>query len=315
MACASIIRTGCTIRWGISPRLQEAGLRRVARAGGGLYLLVEKILASFERLPRSWPVHGTTGYNFANIVNGLFVDARAKSRLDRIYRSFIIDYVEWAEVATESAAAGAADGLAAELNVLANQLARIAQADRHTRDFTLSNLRQALMEVIARFPVYRTYVGPRPRTMTGATSTGPSRRARRHSSLDDIPLFEFINAMLLAEAPLVGARAAGRCARVRAQVPAGYRAGDGQGRRGHRAVSLHATGVAERSGRRSRRTSGPASGSSMPTRSNRARNWPHEMLGTSTHDTKRSEDVRVRISVLSGDAVGVATSACSAGVA
>src|SRR6185312_7251694 len=126
--------------------------------GRGLSLLVATITASFEPLPPSWPVHGTTGYNFANVVNGLFVDSRAKGRLDRAYQSFIIDYVEWPDVAYDSKGLVLRTALASELNVLANQLARIAQADRHTRDFTLTNLRQALTDVIAAFPVYRTYV-------------------------------------------------------------------------------------------------------------------------------------------------------------
>ena len=157
-------------------RLPAAGPPSVEEEPGlALYLLVEKITAGFERLPQSWPVHGTTGYNFTNVVNGLFVDSRAKSRLDRAYGSFIVDYVEWPDVAYDSQVVVLRKALAAELNVLANQLARIAQADRHTRDFTLSNLRHALTEVIARFPVYRTYVTDTASEDDGATSTGRSR--------------------------------------------------------------------------------------------------------------------------------------------
>src|SRR5262249_15384022 len=164
-----------------------------------LYLLVEKITASFERLPTSWEVHGTTGYNFANVVNGLFVESRAKARLDRVYRTFIGDYLEWPDTAYDSKVLVLRTSLAAELNVLANQLARIAQTDRHTRDFTLTNLRQALTDVIAVFPVYRTYV-------TDSASEEDRRyiewaiaRARSRSSSTNIPLLDFVRSMLLAD--------------------------------------------------------------------------------------------------------------------
>jgi malto-oligosyltrehalose synthase len=265
--------------------------------GPALYLLVEKITASFERLPQSWPVHGTTGYNFTNVVNGLFVDSRAKARLDRAYQSFIIDYVEWPEVAYESKGLVLRTGLASELNVLANQLARIAQADRHTRDFTLSNLRHALTEVIARFPVYRTYV-------TDTASEDDKRyidwaigRARRRASSTDIPLLDFVRSMMLADTTDVDApihAQVGAFARKFQQVTAPVTAKgveDTALYRFTRLASLNEVGGEPDSfGVSARQFHSDAQ--------HRARHWPHEMLGTSTHDTKRAEDVRARINVL-----------------
>ena len=189
--------------------------------------------------------------------------------------------------------------LAAELNVLANQLARIAQADRHTRDFTLSKLRQALTEVIACFPVYRTYVtDARLRRRSRATSSGRSRPRTRRSSSTDIRCSISFASMLLADA---ADRRDAMHAQVRAfamQVPAGDGAGHGERRGGHRALSLHRLaslnevgGEPESFGTSVRQFHADAQ--------HRARNWPHEMLATSTHDTKRSEDVRARINVLS----------------
>ena len=164
-----------------------------------IYLLVEKILASFEKLPQSWPVHGTTGYNFTSVVNGVFVDARAKTHLDRVYRAFIGDYLDWADTAYDSKVMVLRTSLAAELNVLANQLTHIAQADRHTRDFTLSNLRQALIEVIAAFPVYRTYVTDVPSDEDRRYIDWALARARSRSSSTNLPLLQFVRSMLLAD--------------------------------------------------------------------------------------------------------------------
>jgi (1->4)-alpha-D-glucan 1-alpha-D-glucosylmutase len=279
-------------------RLPAAGPPEVEEEPGrGLYLLVEKITAGFERLPPNWPVHGTTGYNFANMVNGVFVDARAKGRLDRAYQSFIIDYVEWQDVAYDSKGLVLRTALASELNVLANQLARIAEADRHTRDFTLSNLRHALTEVIARFPVYRTYV-------TDTASDDDKRyidwaiaRARRQASSTDIPLLDFVRSMLLADTtdvePAMHAQVRA-FARKFQQVTAPVTAKgveDTALYRFTRLASLNEVGGEPDS-----------FGSSVrqfhTDAQHRARQWPHEMLATSTHDTKRAEDVRARINVL-----------------
>ncbi|MEP7242241.1 MAG: malto-oligosyltrehalose synthase [Gammaproteobacteria bacterium] len=263
-----------------------------------IYLLVEKITASFERLPQTWQVHGTTGYNFTNVINGLLVDSRAKSRLDRIYQSFIIDYVEWADVAYDSKVLVLRTSLASELNVLANQLARIAQADRHTRDFTMSNLRHALTEVIACFPVYRTYV-------TDTASDDDKRyidwaiaRARRRSSSTDVPLLNFVRSMLLADTSAIAApmhaqvRAfAGKFQQVTAPVTA-KGVEDTALYRFTRLASLNEVGGEPGSfGFSVRQFHADAQ--------HRAKNWPHEMLATSTHDTKRAEDARARMSVLS----------------
>jgi (1->4)-alpha-D-glucan 1-alpha-D-glucosylmutase len=270
----------------------EQYFRRLQDRAGPLYVLVEKILAGFERLPKSWPVHGTTGYNFTNVVNGLFVDSRAKSRLDRIYRNFIVDYVEWADTAYDSKILILRYALAAELNVLANQLARIAQADRRTRDFTLSTLRRTITEVIACFPVYRTYVA-------GGASDEDCRYidwalsvAKRRGSTTDPALFAFIRSALLAESDDPAVRAfAMKFQQVTAPVTA-KGVEDTALYRFNRLASLNEVGGEPESFGVSVRAF------HLDSR-HRAENWPHEMLATSTHDTKRSEDVRARIDVLS----------------
>jgi (1->4)-alpha-D-glucan 1-alpha-D-glucosylmutase len=184
------------------------------------------------------------------------------------------------------------------LNVLSNQLARIAENDRHTRDFTLSNLRHALTEVIACFPVYRTYV-------TDAASEDDKRyidwavgRARRRSSSTDIPLLDFVRSMLLADTSAVAEalhEQVGAFARKFQQVTAPVTAKgveDTALYRFTRLASLNEVGGEPESfGVSVRQFHSDAQ--------HRVRYWPHEMLATSTHDTKRSEDVRARMDVLS----------------
>ena len=123
-------------------------------------MVIEKILTGSERLPNEWPVCGTTGYDFSNLVNGLYVDPAAVARFDSLYRSFTGDEASYDDLAYRCRKLIVRVALASELNVLANQLTRIALSKRHTCDFTLNSLRDALTEVVANFPVYRTYVTP-----------------------------------------------------------------------------------------------------------------------------------------------------------
>jgi (1->4)-alpha-D-glucan 1-alpha-D-glucosylmutase len=146
-------------------RLQEA-------CGKPIYLVVEKIVAPFENLPEDWAVHGTTGYRFANVVNGLFIDTAAESRLTRTYHSFIGDDMPFGEVARLAKRLILRAALASELTVLTARLARIARADRNTRDFTFTTLRAGLAEVIAAFPCIAPTSTTRCMPTTGASSSG-----------------------------------------------------------------------------------------------------------------------------------------------
>ncbi len=218
-----------------------------------------------------------------------------------MYRGFIGDYVEWPDTAYDSKVLILRTSLAAELNVLANQLARIAQTDRHTRDFTLTNLRQVLTEVIAAFPVYRTYV-------TDSASDEDRRyiewaigRARSRSSSTNIQLLDFVRSMLLVDWPISRPwpnRCASRCARLRGSSSRSTAPVTAKGvedtalYRFTRLSSLNEVGgEPENFGTTVRQFHADAQ--------NRIKNWPHEMLGTSTHDTKRAEDVRARLNVVS----------------
>ncbi|MHB8815293.1 MAG: malto-oligosyltrehalose synthase [Steroidobacteraceae bacterium] len=282
-------------------RRLAAGIAQATAAAGAshsVYLVAEKITASFERLPADWPLHGETGYHFANVVNRLLVNTASKGRMGRIYRSFVGEPRQWSDIAYECQHRVLRKSLASELTTAANLLARIAHGDRQTRDFTLASLWRALAEVIACFPVYRTYV-------TDAVSETDRRyidwaiaAARRRGSSIELPVFDFVRSALLLELPAQSESARARMRRFTMkfqQITAPITAKgieDTALYRFNLLVSLNEVGGEP-----------DLYGSSVSAfhtdAQYRARHWPHEMLTTSTHDTKRSEDVRARISVLS----------------
>ncbi|HXU42035.1 MAG TPA: malto-oligosyltrehalose synthase [Burkholderiales bacterium] len=275
---------------------------------GGLFkrpwVLVEKILAGHETLPAEWAVHGTTGYRFANLLTGVFIDRAAESRFDRIYQSFTGDRRTFAEHSRDGRILIMGSTLFAELSMLAERLARIADGNRATRDYTASGLRKALLEIAARFPVYRTYVGKR-----GVSDTDRRhiewavRAARRASRIADPSVFDFVQSVLtLDAAPPRGPRRrrmlefAMRFQQFTAPVVA---KGDEDTAfyRYARLSALNEVG-------NDPREFGVTLEDFHAANERRARDWPWTMLGTSTHDTKRSEDVRARLGVLSELAPG-----------
>lgn len=264
------------------------------------YLVIEKILAEYERLPPDWPVHGTTGYRFVNVVNGLFVDGSADVKLERIYSRFTGERVKLDDLIYASKKLIMKIALSSELNVLANQLSRIALASRHTCDFTVNGLRQALAEITACFPVYRTYI-------TGLGLSDQDRRyidwavavAKRRSAAGDVTIFDFVRSVLTLDIARERSedfrQAVLACAMKMQQFTAPVTAKgieDTAYYRYNRLVSLNEVGGDPR-------TFGFAPNAFHGANQDRARYWPHTMLATSTHDTKRAEDVRARIDVLS----------------
>ncbi|HSK08584.1 MAG TPA: malto-oligosyltrehalose synthase, partial [Vicinamibacterales bacterium] len=135
-------------------------LQRLASDPGraALHVLAEKILSDDEALPADWPIAGTTGYAFANDVTGLQVDPRGERPLRQVYGRFTGFTVPFGEVVYRSKKLITRTSLASELNVLAHSLNLISEANRRSRDFTLESLRGVLQEVVACFPVYRTYI-------------------------------------------------------------------------------------------------------------------------------------------------------------
>jgi malto-oligosyltrehalose synthase len=284
---------------GYFERLTRRVAQVTARTGPRpLYLVVEKITASFERLPPQWPVHGETGYHFANVVHRLLIDPAARNRMDRVYRRVVGEPLRWSDVAYECQHVVLRKSLYSELNTVANLLARIAQDDRRTRDFTFNSLRQALAEVVSCFPVYRTYVNESVSQSDRRYIEWAIAAARRRGSATEAPVFDFVRDALLLELPAPTERARGLARRFvmkfqQVTAPATAKGlEDTAFYRYNRLVSLNEVGGEPD-------TFGASVRAFHADAQYRARHWPHEMLTTSTHDTKRSEDVRARISVLS----------------
>ncbi len=288
-------------------RLQQRYRERVAlrRPGAtepphGIFVTLEKILAPHERLRDTWPVHGTTGYRFANAVNGLFVDRRAKGRVDRAWRAFAGDEAGTADRDTyRGKRATMEQALASELALITGRALRLARADRRTRDFTFNTLRVAIREIVAHFPVYRTYVdaqGPSPQDRRYVDWAVARARIRSRSS--DPQVFDFLHDAFLGTAPegsddakAVYLEFAMRAQQFTAPVAA-KGAEDTALYTFNRLVSVNEVGGDPEQ-------FGLSVAAFHRLNADRASLWPHAMLATSTHDNKRSEDVRARIDVIS----------------
>ena len=265
-----------------------------------LYVLVEKILAMEEELPRDWPVHGTSGYDFLIHLNNLFVDPSGREEMTRVYEHFVDDSTPFQEIVYEKKKLILGISLASELNMLAHQLDRFAQRHRTTRDFTLNALRDALREVIACYPVYRPYVSDEGVSETDVRHTEQAVNAAiERNPKTEASIFHFIRDTLLQkdrdgyteedrEARL---RPAGKFQQLTAPATAkGIE--DTAFYVYNRLISLNEVGGE------------PGHFGSTPDDlhryfEERQRHWPHALSALSTHDTKRSEDVRARINVLS----------------
>ncbi|GLS43657.1 malto-oligosyltrehalose synthase [Methylobacterium brachythecii] len=274
-----------------------------AAVGPGFFVVVEKILEPGERL-RPWPVAGTTGYDALNQLDGLFVDQALKPRIQKFY--------QWATGVDEpykfqlrgAKAEILETSFASELEVLTGDLKAIADADRRTRDFSLNAIRRALIEIVARFPTYRSYLPPDldesdvdQEDIQLVEQT--VRKAKRWSVLPDRSVHDFAADALLGRIDTTGRGPEPRVIlrfRRRFQQLTGpvmaksledtlfYRfsellalneVGGDPGEYGIEIPHFHALQAA------------------------RARDWPNAMITTATHDTKRGEDARSRLLVLS----------------
>ena len=267
----------------------------------GAYVVVEKILAHHEGLREDWPIAGTTGYEFLNRLNGLFVDSSAEDGLDRIYRRFIGEVPNFEELVYASKKQAMDLELASELRVLANQFERLAETSWLTRDHTLVGLRQALREVVASFPVYRTYVDRRgAETEDRRDIDWAISHARKHSQRVDKTVFDFLHGVLTTDSaagrdsPYKG-KEVQRLAMKFQQYSGPVMAKgveDTTFYRYHRLASLNEVGGEPDN-------FGVSVAAFHHQNQDQARRWPCGMLSSATHDTKRGEDVRARINVIS----------------
>jgi len=135
-------------------------LARLRGEAGNLYLTVEKILGVDEELPADWPVEGTTGYDYLNVLNGIFCAGEQRRRFSQTYERFTGLETSWPALMTEKKRLIIGKYMAGDIESLAYLLKRVSSRDRHAADVTLYGLKRALVEVLAFFPVYRSYVSP-----------------------------------------------------------------------------------------------------------------------------------------------------------
>ncbi len=267
-----------------------------------LYVVAEKILSPGEAIPESWAVHGTTGYDALAALNGLFVDGRNESAFTDLYCEFIGRRTDFHGLTTDTREMILRVSMASELNALAHGLDRLSERNRHYRDFTLNGLTVAIRELLASLPAYRTY-------LTDLT-TGPTEQdiawieaaveqAKQRNPRTAASLFDFFGDLLLLRniddfpeaerGEVLGfimkfQQLSGPVMAKGVEDTAYYTY--------HRLTSLNEVGGE------------PARFGTTPTEFHdanrrRAERWPHSMLTLSTHDTKRSADVRARLNGLS----------------
>ena len=158
--------------------------------GKGIYLLGEKILSGDESLREDWPIHGTTGYDFTTHVTQLLVDPSAEASFSETYRKFINRHVNFPALVYEKKRQTMTLSLANDINVLGFILNRLSERNRLYRDFTLNALTTTVREVIACFPVYRTYLfhgqqpGATDRAVVNRAVTLAKRRNAGHGRVD-----------------------------------------------------------------------------------------------------------------------------------
>ncbi len=295
-------------------QIGAACARQIASAAGGtgvsaeellcrpLYVVVEKILSRGEPLPAVWPCDGTTGYDFANSVTGLFVDPAAESAFDEIFATVQGEPIHYRKLVANCKKLLMLVAFPGDINELGDLLKQIASRSRWHQDFTLNGLTFAVREVIAALPRYRTY------RICDSGAIDPGDRAAIEAAIDEAirqnrrtarAIFEFIRDLLLLEHPerlspedhelwcrflMTFQQTTGPVMAKGVEDTAFYLY--------NRLVSLNEVG------------GNPDVFGTPPARFHaecleRRRDWPHALLATSTHDTKRGEDVRARIDVLS----------------
>ena len=266
-----------------------------------IYMLVEKILTGTETLPKDWPVHGTTGYDFCNQVTHLLVDSSAEAAISSTFRRFIGHSLHFGHLAYAKKRQVMRLALANDVNVLGNMVDRLSEQNRWYRDFTLQALGRAVRETIACFPVYRTYLAPdRPvrdedrhvieRAIAAAKRRNPAIEESVFNFLRDILLFRFpdnLDAQTRAEhthfvlkfqqytSPIMAKGLEDTVFYIFNRLAALNEVGGEPQQFGIGLETFHQRNQ------------------------DRLRDWPATLLATSTHDTKRSEDVRARMVAIS----------------
>jgi (1->4)-alpha-D-glucan 1-alpha-D-glucosylmutase len=282
------------------PKLYLEALR--AGAKRPFYLVVEKILAPHEALRADWPVEGTTGYDYTNLALGVLIDPGAQPAFTQAYYEAAGEDQDFAAVARDGKLRIMENEMASELNALGRRAAQLAGESPMTADLTRALLQRAIRQVVANFPVYRTYLD-----FTGMPADADRRdiawamtRARRSDPDVHPSAFDFLQNMLMAETEQPPTQELSHTAALRFAMKVQQFSGPVMAKgvedtafyRYNRFAALNEVGGAPE-------RFGLAPALFHKANAARAQNWPHAMLATATHDTKRGEDNRARLAVLS----------------
>ena len=305
---ARALAQGRGLDWSsLEPQVREELRIELDRAGPAspffrpLFVVAEKILGRTEQLPPSWAVRGTTGYDFLNALNGIFVDRDSAATMEKIYARFIGASIDFNELCYQKKKLILHTAMASEINLLARQLNRISEGNRWTRDFTLYALRAGLMELVASFPVYRTYIDEEGRVdeRDRRYILQAVAAAKRRNPAENWSIYEFIADILLQKFGVhvdESERPAQLAFVVKLQQVLGPVMAKGVEDTAfyvyNRLVSLNEVGGEPQH-------FGTTVESFHEQNEKRARSWTSSLLATATHDTKRGEDLRTRIDALS----------------
>ncbi|HEY0455566.1 MAG TPA: malto-oligosyltrehalose synthase, partial [Verrucomicrobiae bacterium] len=271
-------------------------------SGSAIYVVAEKILTGEEVLPEDWAVDGTTGYDYLWRVNGLFVNSANEKAFDFVYQEFSGEKEPFTDIVARSKRSILERSFYSEWNWLAHNLGQIARAHPETQDLSLRQIWRAIGEIIVAFPIYRTYATEEERLWTeserAVIEEACTTAKKRAPEVEEV-VWKFLRQLLFLEIPKDWAgEACDECRRLvlKLQQLTGPVMAKGLEDTAfynyNRLVSLNEVGgMPERFG---------VSVAEFHQHNRRiAQRWPNTLLATATHDTKRGEDLRARLNVLS----------------
>jgi (1->4)-alpha-D-glucan 1-alpha-D-glucosylmutase len=274
-------------------------LKRLRADASGAYITVEKILVLDEPLPESWPIQGTTGYQFLNYVNGVFCDKKNERAFSDIYRRLTGFQVPYRDLVSDKKRLIIGKHMAGDVDWLARLIKSISSRDRYAGDITLYGLKRGLVEVLAFFPIYRTYVNGEEYSDEDRFRLQEAISRAKEANPGLLLELSFIQRFLFLEGgPQLSPeeRAGWIHFIMRFQQLTGPLMAKGFEDTVlyiyNRLLSLNEVGGDPGS-------FGVAPETFHRYNAMRMRLWPHAQSATATHDTKRGEDVRARINVLS----------------
>ncbi|MBW4574516.1 MAG: malto-oligosyltrehalose synthase [Aphanothece sp. CMT-3BRIN-NPC111] len=274
-------------------------LERLRQKAGDVYITVEKILELEEEMPDYWKIQGTSGYNFMNYVNGLFCCKKNEQKIDNIYRRFTGLEKTYEQVVSDCKRLIIDRNLAGDIDNLAHLIKQIANKTRKGNDFTLYGIRKAIAEFLALFPIYRTYINNDGQRKTDSQYIESVLKKAKEKTpqlfnelnfIEKLLLLEFEENILIADkdqwlhlvmrmqqytGPLMAKGVEDTTFYVYNRMMSLNEVGGHPGYFGMKVADFHKFNETQ------------------------SKQWPDKMNATSTHDTKRGEDVRARLNVIS----------------